>query len=1257
VKNNSYKIWVDTGGTFTDCLSESPQNELKRIKVLSSSSLRGKILKKNFDDSYQISTNWNLKSDILKGYHFRLLKNKDLSIIHQFEPSDQTICFAEQPDFKISEGDEFEITAFEEAPVLAARIATETGLENELPEIDVRLGTTKGTNALLERKGAKVCLIITKGFRDLIEIGSQQRPDIFALNVVKNQPLYSNVIEVDERMDRYGNILKPLDENSILDCIEKVKKINPETIAIALINSYQNDTHERKLRERLQIEGFQFISISSEMAREIKFLPRTQTGIVNAYLDLVILNYLNSVKKILKNGSLKIMTSYGGLVDANLFLAKESLLSGPAGGVVGAAKIAESLGHKKIITFDMGGTSTDVSRIDGKLDYQFESEIDRIPIFSPVLSIETVAAGGGSICDFDGYKMTVGPESAGASPGPACYGAGGPLAITDVNLLLGRLDENSFGIPLNKNAAQQAFNAIKNKLPKDQSDEDILKGFIQIANEKMADAIRKISLRKGHDPKDFTLLAFGGAGGQNACSLAELLNIKSIIVPFDAGLLSALGMGMADIERFSQKQILKPLSEIISYVDGQFNELEKDAIHKLKQENFLEKDCFVKLKQVMMRFRGQENCLEVDYKDPDSIEGLFKEKYEKIYGHWLDNETIEVESLKIVVAGRIDEEKHEKKEIEEYKPQPDRQVRSFIQTDWKEIPAFVWEGLTEGAVIKGPALLLSQNSTVFVDEDWKLILKEGKNAILNQVEETITLASTANEYANLELFTNRFKAIAEDMGAILQRSSFSVNVKERLDFSCAVLDKDGFLVANAPHIPVHLGSLGVCVRSVIEKMKIGPNDVVITNHPGYGGSHLPDITLIGGAFDDAGQLIGYVANRAHHAEIGGKTPGSMPPDAKRLSEEGIVIEPAYLINDGKEHWKEIKRLLKSDPYPSRSIEENIADLNGALASIHSGVGELKKLTVQFGIETIHSYMKKLQEYAAQCVINSFKKLPANEWKATEQLDDGTTLQVEIIKDPKGISIDFSGSSPVHPGNLNATYAIVNSAIIYVLRLMVKENIPLNEGIMEHININVPEGSFLNPGFSDDPQNCPAVVGGNTEVSQRIVDTLIKALNLAACSQGTMNNLIFGNDEFGFYETICGGTGAGDGFHGTSGVHQHMTNTRITDPEIIEFRYPVRLDRMEIRKGSGGDGKWKGGDGVIRELTFLEKINLSILSQHRKEKPFGMKGGNPGKTGKQYIIRKGGEKVELDGIDGSVLENGDKIIIETPGGGGWEKAKS
>lgn len=1245
--NSYWKIWIDTGGTFTDCLAMDPTGNLQRIKVLSSGKLRG-IINHYHRNELQVSVSWPLQADIFTGYQLRIDgDDEQVYKIISSEIRHGKIVLDKEPEHLDKVG--FDIFSGEEAPILAARIATKSMLNENLPLLNMRLGSTKGTNALLEKKGSRVALIVSKGLTDLLLIGTQQRPDLFALNIKKNPPLYLSVIEVDERIDAQGNTLIPMNSNTIAEAISRINDPKIEAVAIALMSSYQNDTHEVKLQKALIAHGINDISISSTIAKEIGIIPRAQTTVVNAYLSKVIKGYLDHVCSKISEGNLQVMTSAGGLVDSRFFMSKDSLLSGPAGGVVGSAKIASRMGYDKILTFDMGGTSTDVSRFNGKFDYRFISEINQISIFSPALAIETVAAGGGSICVFDGYKLQVGPESAGASPGPACYGNHGPLAITDVNLLLGRIDPGNFSIPLDKRAAILAFQKVKDSLENVESDEEVLMGFLRIANEKTAEAIRKISFSKGYDPSEYTLLAFGGAGGQHACDVAELLRINKIIAPYDAGLLSAYGIGNANIERIISKQLLQlfPISD--ETLKNFFDSMESEATNLLNQEGISKDHIYVRSKLVYMRFEGQENTIEIEFSN--SLYEDFKSAYLSLFGHWLDHEKIEVESIKLIACAYEGKSYPTPDPPSRYIPTPEKTIDCYISGEWDAIPVFIWENLRHGAQIDGPSLLLSNNSTVIIGKKWKLSVEIDNNAVLEQIE-LIDEREIFSEVAELELFTNRFKSVAEDMGAILKRTSFSVNVKDRMDFSCAVLDAKGFLVANAPHIPVHLGSLGVCTRKLIETLNLQEGDVAITNHPGFGGSHLPDITLIAPVYYK-NKLIAFVANRAHHAELGGMTPGSMPASATNLAQEGVVIKPTFLVKQHLVNWEEIKNILSGEPFPTRALEENLADLNGALASIKTGIRGIISLCESYGSFTVQKYMSALLDYSGEALLKTFNKFEDNRWRAEEFLDDGHKIKVSIAKSRGQIEFDFSGSADVHRGNLNANLAIVNSAVIYVLRLMLEEPLPLNEGIMKYVRIKVPEG-MLNPSFYSDPESCPAVVGGNTETSQRIVDTLIKAFKLAACSQGTMNNLIFGNENFGFYETIGGGVGAGYGFHGADAIHQHMTNTRITDPEVFEFRYPVILEEMGIRKNSGGKGKWHGGDGIIRQLRFMEDVILTLLSQHRKERPYGMDGGEPGVTGKQMVVRANGEKIELKGLETIEIREGDVLRIETPGGGGYGK---
>ncbi|MBX2842497.1 MAG: hydantoinase B/oxoprolinase family protein, partial [Flammeovirgaceae bacterium] len=847
----------------------------------------------------------------------------------------------------------------------------------------------------------------------------------------------------------------------------------------------------------------------------------------------IIHNYLNKIKGVLGGHSLKIMTSAGGLVGEEFFHPKDSLLSGPAGGVVGAAEIAKRSGYHKILTLDMGGTSTDVARYADEYDYQYESKVGDASLLSPSIAIHTVAAGGGSLCSFDGFKTSVGPESAGASPGPACYGAGGGLTITDVNLLLGRLDPENFGIPVEIGFAEQALHQLLNELKdKSISKQKLLSGFLEIANEKMAEAIRKISISKGYDPKEYALLAFGGAGGQHACAVANLLDIKEIIIPYDAGLLSAFGMGQALIERFATKQILKPLPEVENKISQIISELGIKATNELLEEGFQEEETQLKLIQFYLRFKGQDSPVEIDFMEGERLEELFEIKYKQIYGHWLEGKVLEVESVKVIVSSKPSGNQYTAKIGEVYSPKSTHSINSFIAGKWKEIPIFRWEELNPGAKINGSALLTSKNSTTVIEEGWELLLDGNNTVIIKHQLSSNSLIENAEdkpEAIQLELFTNRFSAIAEEMGALLQRTSFSVNIKERLDFSCALLDSEGDLVVNAPHIPVHLGSLGICVRMLLETIPMEKGDVVITNHPGFGGSHLPDITLVCPVFTEDNQLVGYLANRAHHAELGGKSPGSFPADAKSLAEEGVVIKPVYLVKSGVPDWKTIVKILSSGSYPTRLLSENLADLNAALASLEAGKKSLISLCQLFGVDQVQLYMQKLKDYAGELMQNKLNTLDKHEFKALEKLDDGTPLQVKIRLKNRKFLIDFTGTAAHYVQNLNANPTIIRSAVIYVLRLLLDHDIPLNEGIMKNVEIIIPKG-ILNPDFPEDAAKCPPVVGGNTETSQRVVDLLLKALEMVACSQGTMNNVLFGNEHFGYYETIGGGSGAGNGFH-------------------------------------------------------------------------------------------------------------------------------
>lgn len=1250
-----WKIWIDTGGTFTDCIAVSPEGRVREVKVLSNGSLRGSVKRKIENNRIIIDKPWIIPDDFICGFTFQVLGQAQQVEISEYDSATDIVTL-EPVDFEIEAGDDFEIRSPEEAPILAARLATETPIGSSLPPLHMRLATTRGTNALLERKGAPVALFITKGFADLLLIGNQQRPDIFALNVVKPVPVFETVIPVEERLNADGSVLVPLELDGLARKIDELVERNVRVAAVALMHSYMNPEHEQRLAGHLMAHGFDHVSCSHKVSPFIKLLTRCETTVADAYLTPPISQYFQSIGNQVRTGKFHVMNSSGGLTTAEQFHAKDSLLSGPAGGVVGSAASAELSGFKRSIAFDMGGTSTDVSRFDGDFEYIFEHQVGPVHLASPALEIETIAAGGGSICWFDGSNFRVGPESAGADPGPACYGNQGPLTITDVNLLLGRLDEKGFEIPINTANAMTRFDELKNEAGFRNRDskesESILSGFLEIAVERMAEAIRTISVRKGYDIRQYALVAFGGAGAQHACSLATHLGMKHVIIPKGASLLSAFGLGCAVVERFSERQILRKLDDVKTEVRDWIEALTLNAFKAVSVEGIPENSVEVRRRLLEMRFQGQDAAITVDYEDNLDITAAFEQKYRSIYGHWPKHREIELVAIRVVASSKHSQEYYAKTGIlRQHETKPGLK-RAYFDGTWMDVRTFRREYLASGEFVKGPALIFERHSSTVVEKGWSAGIDSAGAIILQQIQKATKRQQP--ETVQLELFINRFTSIVNDMGELLRRTAFSTNIKERLDFSCTLLDKDGCLLVNAPHMPVHLGAMGICVRTVRNNIQMAPGDVIITNHPAFGGSHLPDITLISPVFTDDDRLIGYVANRAHHAEIGGSRPGSMPPDAAHLSEEGVVIEPTHLATSGEVDWQKIRDLFEAGPYPSRSVDENLADLNAGIAANLRGSNVLNALASEFGYDQVNHYMKLIKQKAEFAIRSALKKIPDGLYEAEEFLDDGHRLKVRIKIEGDTAAFDFSGTSDRHPGNLNATSAIVHSVVIYILRLIVDQPLPLNEGLLAPVDINIPQ-CMLNPEFPPDSSQAPAVVGGNVETSQRLVDTIIKALGLSACSQGTMNNILLGTDRFGYYETVCGGCGAGPDFDGASAVHHHMTNTRITDPEILEHRYPVRINSFSIRRGSGGSGLHKGGDGAVRELVFLQPMSLSILSQHRTSGPFGLNGGRPGKPGKQKLISQNGGEEVLGPVDARDVQAGDRLVLKTPGGGGYGKA--
>jgi 5-oxoprolinase (ATP-hydrolysing) len=1248
-----WQISVDTGGTFTDCIARSPSGTSMFLKVLSNGTLRTTLEKVVSPDTIKVTppSDWPLR--LVKGYLLEPF-NTRVAAVHGSDTLE-----LESPVANLKAGTRLILTHNEEAPILAARLLTQTSIGEDFPPVEMRLGTTRGLNALLEKKGARTVLLVTEGFHDLLKIGTQQRPYLFTLDVPPPPLLYDKIIPVKERIGADGKVIQPLARKEINRVMQALEGDKYASVGVSFVNSYKNELHEKQIATELNASGYQHV-VRSSAVPVINYLNRTSTCLVNAYLNPILANYFEDIIRSLPGLQLYVMTSSGGLLPWKSFSAHQSLLSGPAGGVVGAASVGEQCREERLLAFDMGGTSTDVSRIDRTnrvpYEYDFNRKIGDTHVNAPALAIETVASGGGSICYYENFQLRVGPHSAGSSPGPACYGQGGPLTLTDVNVLLGRIQPEEFNFPLSTEAARAELEKVIASMNTDYRGDpfEVLEGFIRIATERMSATIESLAVRKGYNPSDHTLLAFGGAGGQFACSIAESLGTKRVVIPCNAGILSAQGIELAALEHVATRMMNLPLSAAGPLLKETVNELLGEVRQKFESEGFRSEDITPRYAKLMCRFSGQETTLPIDYLVTNDIREAFRDQYQQLYGHWIANGILEIERIEVASAIMPENPNQNLKSAAGYEPVPDSAYSVWMNSTWVEVPGFRFWDLKPGASVTGPALVTGSHSTILVQKGWNFTVDAHSNLVLNKA----LSADTGNNYKDpveLELFQGRLTNVVENMGALLERTSFSVNVKERRDFSCALLNKDGKMVMNAPHIPVHLGSLGICVRKVCAVVNLEKGDIAITNHPAYGGSHLPDVTLVAPVFNDTGDCIAYLANRAHHAEIGGKLPGSMPTNARNLEEEGVVITPQKLMVKGTINWQAIENLFTGAKYPSRLAHENMADLQGAIASIQFGISEVISLEKDYGKNKFQSLVSKVSDHAALQLRNAIKPYLGRQFIEEELLDDGSRLKAEISFTGNEIRVNFNGTSQQHPGNFNANDAIVHSVVIYVLRLLCATDIPLNEGLMDQVEVTIPEGSLLNPVFHDEPKRCPAVVGGNTEVSQRLTDTLIKALKLSACAQGTMNNLVFGNENTSYYETIGGGGGAGNGFPGSCGLHQHMTNTRITDVEIMELRYPVRLLAYHLRNNSGGNGYWKGGEGVKREILFLEKVSLSLLTQHRMVQPFGMNGGEPGSMGEQYIIREDGQKVTLQYVESLELQPGDKLVMLTPGGGGFGKA--
>jgi 5-oxoprolinase (ATP-hydrolysing) len=1204
---NKWQFWVDRGGTFTDIIGRSPNGELITKKLLS-------LNPGHYEDA------------TLQGIR---------EILH---------------------------------------LPANAPIESSLVEC-VKMGTTVATNALLERKGQRTALLITKGFRDALRIAYQNRPKIFERHIILPELLYETVVEAQERIDSNGSVITPLGEQDLLERLTEIKALGIKSLAIVFMHAYEYPSNELLAYELAKKIGFEQISLSHQVAPLIKLISRGDTTVVDAYLTPVLNQYVDGVRKQMPNVKLLFMQSSGGLTQADLFAGKDAILSGPAGGIVGMSRTAKTAGESHVIGFDMGGTSTDVSHFAGEFERDYETQVAGVRIRAPMMSIHTVASGGGSVLGFDGNSFKVGPQSAGAHPGPASYGKGGPLTLTDANLLLGKIQRDYFPKVFGESAQEplsitpviegfRDFSRLCNQTP-----EQVAEGFVAIAVEQMANAIKKISVAKGYDINKYTLQCFGGAGGQHACLVANALGMNRVMIHPFAGLLSAYGMGLADQSIIKERTLELPLSlnslELAKSTSEELRKLIDSEVKLLTNE-----DETVQYKvHLKIKYSGSDTSLEVKFTDLENIKKSFEDAYLKRFSFLMKEKPLVIESINmegLIEGNSLNEVVREasqtvKREI----PSSDIAVKVKIYTDgcWQETPLIERENLLPGDIIQGPLLITEHYSTIVVEPGWCAMVNSLKHIILTRDEpkKSKSIEVLKSDPIRLEIFNNLFMNIAEQMGLRLQNTAHSVNIKERLDFSCAIFDGKGKLIANAPHMPVHLGSMGESVKSVIEANShtMRDGDVFVLNDPYHGGTHLPDITVITPCFiKEYSETLPflYVGSRGHHADVGGITPGSMPAFSKSIEEEGVMITNFKLVDKGIYQEEAMLHIFSDATYPCRNPQQNMSDLRAQIAANEKGIQELKKSIEQYGFKTVEAYMQFVQDHARSAVSKLFRKLRNGSY--TLNLDNGAKIvvSVNVKPDKQSAEIDFSGTSDQLPNNFNAPKAVTVAAVLYVLRSMIDDEIPLNAGCLENVSIIVPKGSMLNPSSG------AAVVAGNVETSMCITNALFGAFGVMASSQPTMNNLTFGNSKHQYYETIAGGSGAGGyfdqigqnygGFNGTSMVQTHMTNSRLTDPEVLEKRFPVILESFAVRPNSGGIGKYSGGDGGVRKIRFLEEMTLSILSNGRIFPAFGMSGGQHGAPGENWIVRANGERESLNHNDQIHVNEGDIIEIHTPGGGGF-----
>jgi 5-oxoprolinase (ATP-hydrolysing) len=1136
----------------------------------------------------------------------------------------------------------------------------------------VKMGTTVATNALLERKGEKTLLVTTRGFRDALRIAYQNRPRLFDRNIVLPELLYSEVIEAQERMSAQGEVIEPLNTDALRVQLLAQFDAGIRSVAIVFMHAYRYQQHEAMAAILARDIGFTQISTSHQTSPLMKFVSRGDTTVVDAYLSPILRRYVDQVASEMPGVKLMFMQSSGGLTDAHAFAGKDAILSGPAGGIVGMARTAEGAGHDKVIGFDMGGTSTDVSHYAGQFEREFETQVAGIRMRAPMMSIHTVAAGGGSLLQFDGARLRVGPQSAGANPGPASYRRGGPLAVTDANVLVGKVQPDFFPAVfgpegnqrLDKQAVADRFAALSNQM--NRPAETIADGFLRIAVQQMANAIKKISVARGYDVTRYTLQCFGGAGGQHACLVADALGMKQVYVHPLAGVLSAYGMGLADQSLIREQAIeLRLTPEAMPALLAPLHSLGDAARAALAQQAL--GDAIELHERVHVRYEGSDSALVVSMGTLEEITARFEQAYRQRFAFLMMGKALMVEAVSVEAVIKGDAAVELPQALNPVRDVPKRvTVRMFSagsdgESRWWDAGLFVREDLRIGDVIPGPAIIAEKNATTVVEPGWQAQVTALDHLLLNRIEARHTkhAAGTTVDPVLLEVFNNLFMNIAEQMGLQLQNTAYSVNIKERLDFSCALFSAEGHLIANAPHMPVHLGSMGESIKTVIRENagKMRHGDVFVLNDPYHGGTHLPDVTVITPVFlDGATQPEFYVGSRGHHADIGGTTPGSMPPFSTTIQEEGVQINNFKLVSEGVLQEQGMLALLASGQYPSRNPQQNMADLRAQLAANEKGVQELHKMVAEFGLDVVQAYMRHVQDNAEESVRRVITRLKDGAF--TLPLDNGAQIQVAVRVDAKNRSaeIDFTGTSSQQTNNFNAPTAVCMAAVLYVFRSLVNDDIPLNAGCLKPLHVIIPEGCMLNPNFP------ASVVAGNVETSSCITNALFGALGVMAGSQPTMNNFTFGNAKYQYYETISGGSGAGvmvdaqgqitSGFNGTSVVQTHMTNSRLTDPEILEFRFPVRLDSYAMREGSGGEGKWHGGMGGVRRIRFLEPMTASILSNGRVHPAFGMAGGQAGAPGVNQVQRADGRVDVLKHIGQVDMAPGDVFEIHTPGGGGY-----